>query len=65
MSYYKRMGASTDQGFRARTPACVARRPRVADMEARRQKAVDAARGVAEVIFGTFVLFVLMYGACL
>lgn len=65
MSYYTRMGASTDQGFRARQAARAARRQRVAEKEAKRQKVVEAVKLAAEIIVGTFLLYALMFVACL
>lgn len=66
MSYYQiETGASTDQSFRARQAARAARRQRVAEKEAKRQKVVDAVKFAAQVIVGAFFLYMLMFLACL
>lgn len=66
MSYYQtEAGASTDQSFSARQQARYARRARLAEKEAKRQRVVDAVKFAAEVIVGAFLLYALMFIACL
>lgn len=66
MSYYEiEAGASPDQGFRARQQARYARRARIAEKQAKRQKVIDAAMYAVEVILGALCLYCWLFLAAL
>lgn len=65
MSYYTEMGAYPDQSARARKQARAARRLIIAQQQAKRQRRIETAKLVAEIIVGAFILYVLMFIACL
>lgn len=66
MSYYQtEAGASTDQSFSARQQARYARRARLAEKEAKRQRVMEVVRTVSEALIGAFILYIFMFIACL
>ena len=66
MSYCQiEAGASTDQGFRARQQARTARRARIAEKEAKRQRVIKAVEYVAWVLVGFVFLYLLLFYAAL
>ena len=65
MSHYTEMGAYPDESARARKQARQARRLILAQKEARRQRIIENVKFGCEVLIGAFVLYVLMFIACL
>ena len=65
MNNYTEMGAYTDQSIRAHQQARAARRLIIAQQQAKRQRRIETAKLVAEIIVGAFILYVLMFIACL